>query len=337
MKTVIADYIWLDGNYRFRSKSKTIDFLNNENVLDVNNYTQWSYDGSSCDQAHTENSEIVMKPQAVFSNPFRNFQSVMVLCDTYHINGTPTKSNSRKQASEIFLSNKEQIPLFGLEQEFFLLKKEFNNIVPLGWTNFKEQGQYYCSVGSENAFGRSVVDKAYEYALKSGIKCSGMNAEVAPGQWEIQVGPCEGIEAGDHMCMLRYILQRVGEEFNVIVNLDPKPVKNVNGSGCHVNFSTFKMRNENGYYFIKESINKLGENHKKHMMFYGEDNHLRMSGTCETSSFDNFSFGVGDRSASVRIPFQTFEDKKGYLEDRRPGSNIDPYLVTSKIFETSFT
>ena len=71
------------------------------------------------------------------------------------------------------------------------------------------------------------------------------------------------------------------------------------------------------------------------MNIYGKDNHLRMTGTCETSSYDKFSYGIGSRTSSIRIPTTTFYSKFGYFEDRRPSSNMDPYLVTSKLFETT--
>ena len=70
------------------------------------------------------------------------------------------------------------------------------------------------------------------------------------------------------------------------------------------------------------------------MIHYGKDNQKRMTGRHETASFDKFTWGVGSRYTSIRIGYDTFNNKKGYFEDRRPASNIDPYLVSSLIFQT---
>ena len=225
----------------------------------------------------------------------------------------------------------------GLEQEYTLFN--LDKVTPLGWPKGGfpgPQGPYYCSAGADAAFGRPIVEAHYKACLYAGIKISGINAEVLPGQWEFQVGPAEGIEAGDHLWMARYIMSRVCEDFGVTVSFEPKPITDGdwNGSGCHTNFSTATMRAEGGYKAILAAVEKLGKKHDEHIAVYGEGNEKRLTGKHETASYKVFKYGVADRGASIRIPRDAEREGKGYFEDRRPASNCDPYVVTGKVFKT---
>ena len=352
MSTVIAEYIWLDNDFKFRSKTKTLFNVSRDAALNLNTYENWSYDGSSTNQATPDDSEIVLKPCTVCHSPFQysenNYYQVLVLCSTYNSKDEPLATNHRHRAEELFKSNRGAEPWFALEQEFFLMEVDTENpssetVRPLGWNKKggwgshepNRQGQYYCSIGSNNAFGREIVEKAYYYCLDAGISVSGMNAEVAPGQWELQIGPCTGIEAGDELLLSRFILESVAETYQVSINYDPKPLAgNWNGSGCHVNFSSKFMRQPKGLTAINEAVTKLSLKHNQHIEVYGTGNKKRLTGTHETANYNTFTHGVGDRTASVRIPNSVHKAGMGYLEDRRPAANIDPYLVTSRIFET---
>ena len=331
-----VEYIWLGGKLELRSKTKVINTPVTLDTLPI-----WNYDGSSTGQATGSDSEVIIIPRTLFTNPFKE-NSYLVMCDTYKPDmTTPLDNNHRHYANSIFNKNLDEKPWFGLEQEYFLIDRTTNK--PLGFPINSEpnpQGQYYCSAGSENAFGRNIAEEHLDCCIKAGIKISGINAEVAPGQWEFQVGPLEGINAGDHLWMARYLLLRVAEKHNVGVDFEPKPVKgDWNGSGCHTNFSTVSMRegteNKTGLEYIEDAIENLSKNHDIHMKLYGTGNELRMTGEHETSSYDKFSHGRANRGASVRIGNETINNKKGYFEDRRPSSNCDPYLVTSVIFQTS--
>ncbi len=337
MGKTCLEYIWIGGNNELRGKTKVVE-IETTNIT-LNQISTWNYDGSSTNQASGEDSEVILKPAAIFNDPFRE-NGYIVLCDTYLPNGEHHTTNNRFNAKKIFDKKLDEKPWYGLEQEYFLIDNNTGN--PLGFCKnliANQQGQYYCSVGANNAFGRDIAEEHLQACIKAGIKISGINAEVAPGQWEFQIGPCEGIEEGDHMWTARYLLIKIAEKYNVTIDFEPKPLKgHWNGSGCHTNFSTLKMRegdeNNNGLYYIDDAINKLSLKHKEHMDVYGTGNELRMTGEYETSSYDKFSDGIANRGCSIRRGNETFKNNKGYFEDRRPSSNCDPYLVTSKIFET---
>jgi glutamine synthetase len=297
----------------------------------------WNYDGSSTGQAPGEDSEVIIKPQAIFPDPFRRGNHILVMCDTYTPAGEPLPTNSRYNAAKVMEAAKAHVPWFGIEQEFTLFEED--KVTPFGWPKGGypgPQGPYYCSVGADNAYGRYIVDAHYRACLYAGVTISGCNAEVMPGQWEYQVGPCEGIASGDHMWISRYLLLRVCEAFHVNVSFDPKPIPgDWNGAGCHTNYSTKAMREDGGYKHIIAAIEKLGKKHEEHIAVYGSGNERRLTGRHETCSIKQFKYGVANRGASIRIPRSAEAEQKGYFEDRRPASNMDPYTVTAKIVQTT--
>ena len=336
---MLIEYIWLDGAGNPRSKTKVTYQKKPEKIEDVE-IPLWNYDGSSTGQAEGRDSEVILKPQSVFPDPFRGGDSLMVLCDTFNPDMTPHETNTRHGALEKFALWPNAEPMFGLEQEFFIMKGDkvlAENINKEGLEKMNPQGQYYCGTGGNCAMGREIVELAFKRCILAGIHVTGMNAEVAPSQWEIQVCS-QGIAAADQLIILRYILNRTAEMFGGWINYEPKPLAgDWNGSGCHVNFSTKSMRAVGGYQHITNAIKKLEENHEKHIAAYGSGNELRLTGEHETSSMHTFTSGVADRAASVRIPHDTVKNGYGYFEDRRPSSNMDPYLVTSLILETSLS
>ncbi|KAF8107347.1 hypothetical protein N665_0123s0038 [Sinapis alba] len=333
---IIAEYIWIGGSgIDLRSKSRTLE----KPVEDPSELPKWNYDGSSTGQAPGEDSEVILYPQAIFRDPFRGGNNILVICDTYTPAGEPIPTNKRARAAEIF-SNKKvngEIPWFGIEQEYTLLQPNVN--WPLGWPVGAypgPQGPYYCGVGAEKSWGRDISDAHYKACLYAGINISGTNGEVMPGQWEFQVGPSVGIEAGDHVWCARYLLERITEQAGVVLTLDPKPIEgDWNGAGCHTNYSTKSMREDGGFEVIKKAILNLSLRHMEHISAYGEGNERRLTGKHETASIDQFSWGVANRGCSIRVGRDTEKKGKGYLEDRRPASNMDPYIVTSLLAETT--
>jgi len=334
---VQAMYIWIDGSGEgLRAKTKTLDFVPEK----PEDCPIWNYDGSSTGQAEGSNADVYLHPVAMFRDPFRRGNNKLVLCETYKYNKQPTETNNRKTCFEVMKKAADSHPWFGIEQEYTLLDQDKH---PFGWpkNGFPgPQGPYYCGVGADKVYGRDIVEAHYRACLYAGITVSGTNAEVMPAQWEFQVGPCEGIDMGDHLWAARFILHRVAEDFGVIASFDPKPMPgDWNGAGAHCNYSTQPMREKGGIKAIEDAIELLSKQHGRHIMAYdphmGRDNKRRLTGLHETSSIHDFSAGLANRGTSIRIPRQVGEDGCGYLEDRRPSSNCDPYSVTEVIVRTT--
>jgi glutamine synthetase len=334
MQNIIAEYIWLDGykpTASLRSKSKILD----RPVASLADLPEWGFDGSSTEQATGDHSDCLLRPVAFVPDPIRGAPHVLVMCEVFNADGSVHPSNTRAHLREISKAAEAAEPWFGIEQEYTLYKDGR----PLGFPEqgFPDpQGPYYCAVGSGKIMGRDLVEAHMEASLKAGLKLSGINAEVMPGQWEFQVGPLGPLAVADQLWLARWLLHRLGENYGIEVSLHPKPVVegDWNGAGAHTNFSTLQMRAPGGIAAVEAACEKMKLKHKEHIAVYGADNDKRLSGKYETCSINEFRYGVSDRGASIRIPMATANAGMGYLEDRRPAANIDPYRVCARIIET---
>ena len=322
-----AEYIWIDGTEptaRLRSKTKIMD---GKGDLPI-----WGFDGSSTNQAPGKNSDCVLKPVFSCPDPVRGGSDVLVMCEVLLTDMTPHPTNTRAQLRPVAEEFANQAPLFGIEQEYTFFEDGRPHGFPVGGFP-APQGFYYCGVGADEVFGRPVVERHLDLCLQAGLSLSGINAEVMPGQWEFQVGPLSPLEVSDQLWMARWLLYRVAEDFGISATLDPKPVQgDWNGAGAHTNFSTKAMRES--YPPIVAACEALGTNVEEHVKHYGANIEMRLTGSHETAPYNEYSYGVSDRGASVRIPWQVEVDQKGYIEDRRPNANMDPYVVTRLITNT---
>ncbi|MBX2814522.1 MAG: glutamine synthetase beta-grasp domain-containing protein [Saprospiraceae bacterium] len=324
------EYIWLDGSeptQGLRAKTKIIeDFSGN-----YEDAPMWSFDGSSTNQAEGGSSDCLLKPVACIPDPARK-NGWIVMTEVLNADGTAHSTNGRAT-----IDDDDGDFWFGFEQEYFLWDTETD--LPLGFPSSgfpAPQGPYYCSVGAKNAFGRDIIEEHLDICLDAGLNVEGINAEVAAGQWEFQTFAKGARAAGDITWMARYLLERTAEQYGVGINWHPKPIKgDWNGSGMHANFSNSTLRTCGSEEVYKQICEGFEPFVKEHIDVYGAYNDERLTGAHETQSIDKFSYGISDRGASIRIPIATVENGwKGWLEDRRPASNGDPYKIAARIIKT---
>jgi len=343
--TVRLEYVWLDGHTTKNIRSKVrydTWILNSESgQMDrddvLSKCVDWNFDGSSTNQADTKNSDVVLRPVKVYHNPLEmtDMASFLILCETYNTDGTPHKTNSRAKLEKLLSTNDEDM-WFAIEQEYTLIDNNIhtpNEVV--GWNESTPQGENYCGVGSKNVNHRLMSDQHALLCMQAGIDVVGTNAEVLISQWEYQLGPKDALTTADDLWMSRYILHRLTEGNNFYASFEPKPIEGEwNGAGAHINFSTEYMRNSSDKEYIINVCESLSVTHPEHIDVYGEHNEKRLTGNCETQNINKFTYGVGDRGASIRIPQTTADDWSGYIEDRRPAANVDPYEALPAIINT---
>ena len=333
---VKAEYIWIDGaepTSKLRSKTKVMP--DKDEISDISELPLWGFDGSSTNQAAGEDSDCVLKPVAFYNDPIRGWPHILVMTEVMTPRDMqPHSTNNRAACAEMAAKHEVEECIFGIEQEYTF----FDGIKPLGWPDNgfpAPQFGYYCGVGADEVYGREIVELHMDACIDAGLAISGINAEVMPAQWEFQIGPVAAPEVADQIWIARWLLYRIAEDYGVSATLAAKPVKgDWNGAGAHTNFSTKAMREDGGMEHIVAACEKLGTRAMEHVRNYGADIEDRLTGAHETQSWDQFSYGVSDRGASIRIPWQVSIDGKGYLEDRRPNANCDPYLVCKLMIET---
>jgi glutamine synthetase len=322
------EYIWLDGYQPTQSlRSKTM--VRNDFSGKLEDCPMWSFDGSSTEQAEGNASDCLLKPVMVIPDPGRK-NSYLVMTEVQNADGSPHLSNGRAT-----IDDDDDDFWFGFEQEYFLWDPATN--LPPGFPAGgypPPQGPYYCSVGARNAYCRELIEKHLDMCLEAGLNVEGINAEVAAGQWEFQIFAKSAARAGDEIWLARYLLERTAEDYDLAVDWHPKPLGDTdwNGSGMHANFSNGAMRDLGDETVFTKICEEFGKNIPACISVYGAHNEQRLTGKHETQAIDQYSYGVSDRGASIRIPIGTVEDGwKGRLEDRRPASNADPYKVASLI------
>jgi len=352
----LAEYIWMDGGSEtspvqtLRSKTRVLDrnVIKDGKAVIEETFPVWNFDGSSTSQSNGVDSDLVLQPVRFVTDPIRGAGNYLVLCEVMSADGTPHESNTRANLRQVLNKGaKEHEPWLGFEQEYVLYDNATER--PLGWPTrgvpSRAQGPYYCGVGADEVAGRKIIEDHLQMCLKAGIMIYGTNAEVMLGQWEFQIGyrgfegePGDAMLVADHLWLARWLLYRIGEQHNISATLDCKPEKgDWNGSGAHTNFSTKAMRTEGeGMNAIHDAISKLGANgmQEAHIKEYGHGLEERLTGKHETCSIHEFKSGVSNRTASIRIPRHVHEQGYGYIEDRRPGANCDPYRVAARILQT---
>jgi glutamine synthetase len=246
-----------------------------------NKIKKWSYDGSSVGLCDTKNSDRDLIPIYTSSNKKENY---VVCIDSMDLN----------EYINIFkIGNKFKI---GFEQEFFVCSSSYNDS--------------YCRPYSNN-IQEVICD------INNTVNLYGFNTEVAENQYEIQLEANTLLNSICDLIIARFLLLRKIDR----VSFKPKPFKDLNGSGLHINISYKGI--ENSYLKFLQNLQKT---HSEFIKNTGYKNRERLTGAHETSNYNVFKYGISDRTASIRLIKDT-NGKIERVEDRRPGSDTNPFHI----------
>ena len=288
------EYIWLDGYAPTQNmRSKTMvrdDFSGNLEDCPI-----WMFDGSSTRQADGNASDCLLKPVAIFPDPQR-ISGYLVMCEVMNPDGTPHVSNGRAT-----IDDDDDDFWFGFEQEYFIMDVETQ--LPLGFPVGGypgPQGLYYCSVGGKNTTAAPSSRSMRTSASRRASTSRASTRRLPVGSGSSRCSP-RVPRTPVTSCGSRYLLDRLTESYGYYIEYHPKPVKgDWNGSGMHANFSNGAMRETGGKDMFDAIREAFGQNIDKHMAVYGAHNRERLTGLHETQAYDQFSYGVSDRGASIR-------------------------------------
>jgi glutamine synthetase len=340
------EYIWVDGSSPGKLRSKVrFDVVSIDKIANQKEFAglipEWSFDGSSTGQAEVNESDLILKPVTVVPNTTERARtpSFVVLCEVYDTEGKPHKTNKRASLRESLKRGTENDMQFGIEQEYTIVDPISGK--PFGWSDYENdtpepQGDYYCGVGADVTMMRDLSESHAMACNSAGVFVHGTNAEVMLSQWEYQLKETTAIESSDGLWLSRFFLQRLAERMNLAISYSPKMIESDewNGSGVHINFSTKYMRESADIPYMTLICSFMEDYHKDAMSHYGTGNEKRLTGNNETSKYDEYNWGEMDRTASIRIPYSTTKNGNGYLEDRRPAANVDPYEAIEHLSST---
>ena len=325
-----AEYIWIDGTEptaKLRSKTKI--------VPDGAELPIWGFDGSSTNQATGDKSDCVLKPVFHCPDPIRGGHNVLVMCEVWGADDKPHPTNTRAALVKTAKKYADHESLFGIEQEYTFMKDGRPYGFPIGGFP-APQGGYYCGVGSDEIFGREIVEEHLDNCIEAGLTYSGLNAEVMIGQWEFQIGPLGA--ARRRRPAVDRPLAAVPHRRGLRRRRHPRPQADEGRlerrRGAHQLLDQGDARGGRLRRASSKACKALEKNWEVHVKNYGHGIEDRLTGHHETAPWNKFSYGVSDRGASIRIPLQVYRDGKGYLEDRRPNANVDPYVVARLLTET---
>ena len=356
---VMLEYIFTDHFNVIRSKTKIV----RKEINSIDDLEPWYYfNFHKWNQTAGIEKSVLLDPVAIYPDPFRGGKHLLVLCQNLSMDKTPHYTNHRAKAAEILERAKDSQPQFGIEQEYMIFQREFalhegqadgkpmaedyceKQRIPYGWLGHNNPGGdahslYFYEPGGAVCFGREIAEEHANLCLKAGLEVAGINSEGVPSQWEYQISVCDGIDVADQIILSRYILHRVSEKYNAHISFLSKPYRGYFPSGMHTNFSTKEMREgtegKKGIEYVEDACKLLcePENHKKHIEEYG-DNAQRLVGHSYSPGLDESKWGKCQKDVAIRIPEPTVLNEKGYLEDRRPACDANPYKVIARLVQT---
>jgi glutamine synthetase len=211
----------------------------------------------------------------------------------------------------------------------------------LGATDGKykaDDATWYCSrnVDKDMAKIREFSETHYSLCLVAGVKIQSGHIGRTLSSGSFTIGPCRGLNIGDHLVAARWLCGVVDERFkDFFCSFDPLPAgAGGPGKALYTSFSSRQTRNEGGSQILEKCARALARENKKHLPAYGEGNDERLDGSGRNPAADTFTYAVSDRTASVMIPRNVAVTGRGDLVDRRVGSNADPYRVAGVMMST---
>jgi len=272
---------------------------------------------------------MVADPETVTNVPWLT-NTARVICDTKWYDGRPQLAAPRMVLKRVLAAAAAMGfgVKMGHEYEFYVVDLETRQPLYTGQPIFV----------TARSHQNPAMEKLLRVLQLSGVDMITANAEHGPAQWELNFAALDGIAAADRAFVFKNTVKEFLRTEGLLATFMTKPYKGLSGSCSHFHVSLFELESGRNIFFdaadkdgmsgiMKSFVQGILDHARAEQALWNPTTNCYRRIRPATFAPSNISWGVEDRSASVRI--KASKDKRQHLEVRVPSALSNPYLTAA--------